>query len=56
MLSQASSVSINLNYWRFGDYLGIGCGAHGKITFPDGRILRTAKNPPPARVYGRPLP
>lgn len=33
----------NLNYWRFGDYLGIGCGAHGKITFPDGRITRTAK-------------
>ncbi|HBC83116.1 MAG TPA: YggW family oxidoreductase [Escherichia sp.] len=33
----------NLNYWRFGDYLGIGCGAHGKVTFPDGRILRTAK-------------
>lgn len=22
----------NLNYWKFGDYLGIGCGAHGKIT------------------------
>ena len=22
----------NLNYWRFGDYLGIGCGAHGKVT------------------------
>ena len=33
----------NLNYWRFGDYLGIGCGAHGKITCPDGRIIRTAK-------------
>lgn len=33
----------NLNYWRFGDYLGIGCGAHGKITYPDGRIIRTAK-------------
>ncbi|TDB48656.1 radical SAM family heme chaperone HemW [Photorhabdus khanii] len=33
----------NLNYWRFGDYLGIGCGAHGKITFEDGRILRTVK-------------
>lgn len=33
----------NLNYWRFGDYLGIGCGAHGKVTLPDGRILRTAK-------------
>lgn len=33
----------NLNYWRFGDYLGIGCGAHGKISFADGRIIRTAK-------------
>ncbi|WP_130831644.1 radical SAM family heme chaperone HemW [[Erwinia] mediterraneensis] len=33
----------NLNYWRFGDYLGIGCGAHGKLTQPDGRILRTVK-------------
>lgn len=33
----------NLNYWRFGDYLGIGCGAHGKVAFEDGRILRTAK-------------
>ncbi|BCG08063.1 YggW family oxidoreductase [Buttiauxella agrestis] len=33
----------NLNYWRFGDYLGIGCGAHGKVTFEDGRIMRTAK-------------
>lgn len=33
----------NLNYWRFGDYLGIGCGAHGKISFPDGTITRTVK-------------
>lgn len=33
----------NLNYWRFGDYLGIGCGAHGKLSFNDGRILRTTK-------------
>lgn len=33
----------NLNYWRFGDYLGIGCGAHGKLTFADGRIERRAK-------------
>ncbi|MDZ7686707.1 MAG: radical SAM family heme chaperone HemW [Gammaproteobacteria bacterium] len=32
----------NLNYWRFGDYLGIGAGAHGKITHPD-RIERTRK-------------
>ena len=29
----------NLNYWEFGDYLGIGAGAHGKITFPD-RVTR----------------
>jgi len=34
----------NLNYWRFGDYLGIGCGAHGKITDIDqGTIYRTVK-------------
>ena len=34
----------NLNYWRFGDYLGIGCGAHGKITQPEqNQILRTVK-------------
>jgi len=34
----------NLNYWRFGDYLGIGCGAHGKITMPEhGYIVRTVK-------------
>lgn len=37
----------NLNYWRFGDYLGIGCGAHGKLTFSDGRIVRTAKTKHP---------
>jgi len=33
----------NLNYWRFGDYLGIGCGAHGKLTLANGRIVRTVK-------------
>jgi putative oxygen-independent coproporphyrinogen III oxidase len=34
----------NLNYWRFGDYLGIGCGAHGKITHSEnGTITRTVK-------------
>ena len=33
----------NLNYWRFGDYLGIGAGAHGKISFPD-RIVRQARH------------
>ncbi|MGH8750902.1 MAG: radical SAM family heme chaperone HemW [Burkholderiales bacterium] len=29
----------NLNYWRFGDYLGIGAGAHSKISFPE-KIIR----------------
>ncbi|TDF39660.1 radical SAM family heme chaperone HemW [Alteromonadaceae bacterium M269] len=36
----------NLNYWRFGDYIGIGCGAHGKITqigSDKPQILRTVK-------------
>ena len=34
----------NLNYWRFGDYLGIGCGAHGKITQASkNKITRTVK-------------
>jgi oxygen-independent coproporphyrinogen-3 oxidase len=34
----------NLNYWRFGDYLGIGCEAHGKITLPaQNKIIRTSK-------------
>lgn len=34
----------NLNYWRFGDYLGIGCGAHGKITdLASNSIKRTVK-------------
>tara|TARA_R110002167_G_scaffold160700_5_gene356817 strand:- start:844 stop:1989 length:1146 start_codon:yes stop_codon:yes gene_type:complete len=34
----------NLNYWQFGDYLGIGCGAHGKITDVDHqKIYRTVK-------------
>ncbi|MFT5756713.1 MAG: putative oxygen-independent coproporphyrinogen III oxidase [Alteromonadaceae bacterium] len=34
----------NLNYWQFGDYLGIGCGAHGKITDIDKQVIyRTIK-------------
>ena len=32
----------NLNYWRFGDYLGIGAGAHGKVTLA-GQVVRTEK-------------
>ncbi|VFP79005.1 Oxygen-independent coproporphyrinogen-III oxidase-like protein YggW [Candidatus Erwinia haradaeae] len=39
----------NLNYWRFGDYLGIGCGAHGKITQLNGSIIRTEKTKHPRK-------
>jgi putative oxygen-independent coproporphyrinogen III oxidase len=44
----------NLNYWRFGDYVGIGAGAHGKITLgvPD-RILRTEKPRQPREFLSR---
>ena len=33
----------NINYWEFGDYIGIGAGAHGKISYPDGNIQRYSK-------------
>jgi oxygen-independent coproporphyrinogen-3 oxidase len=36
----------NLNYWTFGDYLGIGAGAHGKLSFHD-RIVRQARTRSP---------
>ena len=38
----------NFNYWQFGDYLGIGAGAHGKLSFPH-RILRQVRWREPAR-------
>ncbi|CAL4043965.1 Heme chaperone HemW [Buchnera aphidicola (Anoecia corni)] len=34
----------NKNYWNFNDYIGIGCGAHGKITQSNRDIIRTIKN------------
>jgi putative oxygen-independent coproporphyrinogen III oxidase len=37
----------NLNYWEFGDYLGIGAGAHGKISFPH-RVVRQVRLRDPA--------
>ncbi len=41
----------NLNYWRFGDYLGIGAGAHGKITIGgENRVLRRVRQRQP-RAY-----
>ena len=38
----------NLNYWEFGDYIGIGPGAHGKLSFHD-RIIRSATTRSPAQ-------
>ena len=37
----------NRNYWEFGDYLGIGAGAHSKLSFPH-RVLRQARYKQPA--------
>ena len=40
----------NLNYWSFGDYLGVGAGAHGKLTNPRrGEIVRTVQPREPRR-------
>jgi oxygen-independent coproporphyrinogen-3 oxidase len=44
----------NLNYWRFGDYLGVGAGAHGKITSnADQSITRTVREREPRRYLAR---
>lgn len=41
----------NLNYWKFGDYIGVGAGAHGKISLPaDNTILRSSR-PRQPRLY-----
>lgn len=39
----------NRNYWQFGDYIGIGAGAHGKVSHADGRIIRRRKQRHPER-------
>jgi putative oxygen-independent coproporphyrinogen III oxidase len=44
----------NLNYWTFGDYVGIGAGAHGKISFPD-RIVREQRERKPQSYLRRAL-
>jgi len=44
----------NLNYWHFGDYLGIGAGAHGKLSFPN-RIVRQVRWREPAAYMARAL-
>ncbi|HNI50838.1 MAG TPA: oxygen-independent coproporphyrinogen III oxidase-like protein, partial [Accumulibacter sp.] len=42
----------NLNYWHFGDYLGIGAGAHSKLTLPE-RILRQMRWKQPQTYLAR---
>jgi len=43
----------NVNYWEFGDYIGIGAGAHGKITnIKTGKIFRTMKPKSPKDYLG----
>jgi oxygen-independent coproporphyrinogen-3 oxidase len=43
----------NLNYWRFGDYIGVGAGAHGKRTFPtQDRVVRTVRTRHPSAYMG----
>ncbi len=45
----------NLNYWTFGDYLGLGAGAHGKISVPEsGEIVRTEQTREPRRYLAHP--
>ena len=44
----------NLNYWRFGDYLGLGAGAHGKLTdVAAGRVSRSARERHPRHYLAR---
>ncbi len=43
----------NRNYWEFGDYIGIGAGAHGKLTDAAGRIVRYSKTRLPADYLAR---
>jgi oxygen-independent coproporphyrinogen-3 oxidase len=44
----------NLNYWQFGDYLGIGAGAHGKLSLPE-RIVRQVRWREPAAYMEKAL-
>jgi len=44
----------NLNYWQFGDYLGIGAGAHSKLSFPH-RVVRQTRFRDPAKYMDQAL-
>lgn len=45
----------NLNYWRYGDYVGVGAGAHGKLTLTDPwHVVRTRKHAHPNQYLREP--
>ncbi|MDG2461287.1 MAG: radical SAM family heme chaperone HemW [Luminiphilus sp.] len=50
----------NINYWRFGDYIGLGAGAHGKLTLDSGQVVRTQRTRLPddylAEAQALPMP
>lgn len=45
----------NVNYWEFGDYLGVGAGAHGKLTDADGAVWRSVNPSAPHRYLAQRL-
>ncbi|MFP5474993.1 MAG: radical SAM family heme chaperone HemW [Gammaproteobacteria bacterium] len=51
---QGHSCTHNLNYWQFGDYLGLGAGAHGKLSFAH-RIVRQVRVRDPQRYMAQAL-
>jgi coproporphyrinogen III oxidase-like Fe-S oxidoreductase len=56
VVSRQSSLAMrcahNMNYWTFGDYLGIGAGAHGKLSFSDRIVRQTRVRHPEAYMKG----
>ena len=46
----------NVNYWEFGDYLGVGAGAHGKLTDADGAVWRSVNPSAPHRYLAQRSP
>lgn len=49
---QAHNCQHNLNYWQFGDYIGVGAGAHGKLTRREGPVRTQVVRQP--RLYADP--
>ncbi|NJN50556.1 MAG: radical SAM family heme chaperone HemW [Gammaproteobacteria bacterium] len=57
--AQAEPARHNVNYWKFGDYLGIGAGAHGKLSFATDAgldVMRTESPKAPERYLKTPAP